>query len=226
MNYDKIKYTVFSVYEKCGIHRLPFDCILTINQMGYECRKYSDLTGSKLDACMALSNDACTIADVIYYNDKKSHRRVRFSLMHELGHLALETEEEAEANLFSSNILCPSMALHYSRLKNIREISNLFNISLECAKYARETYEKWIYSVKQYGMTDIDRKMYSYFYDEAAGQFVFKEEPCVYCGMIVYNSNKPICKGCDKPLSSSSVFDEERRDLLLAENDWLYGDLL
>lgn len=225
MDYDKIKYTAFSIYEKCGIDRLPFDCLLAINLLGYECKKYSKLTENKLDACMVLSADACTIADVIYYNDKKSGRRIRFSLMHELGHLVLGTELEAEANLFASNILCPSIALHYSRLKNIREISNMFNISLECAKYAHETYEKWLYSVKHYGMTDIDRKMYSHFYEDVADQFVFKEEPCVYCGTIVYNSNKPICKQCDKPLSAASIFDNVRDDLIIAENSWLYGDI-
>lgn len=225
MDYDKIRYVVFSIYEKYGISRLPFDCVLAIGLLGYECKKYSSLPEGKLEACMSLSNDACTIADIIYYNDRKSHRRTRFSLMHELGHLVLGTNSETEANLFASNMLCPSIALHYSRLKNVREIANLFNISLECAKYATESYEKWIYSVRQYGMTDIDKKMYRHFYDDDAKQFVFKEAPCIYCGSVVYNTNKPICKDCEKPLSASSIADQERFDFTVAESSWLYGDL-
>lgn len=225
MDYDKIKYAAFLIYEKCGIVRLPFDCILALEIMGYECKKYSQLQENKLDACMELSDDACTIAGIIYYNDKKSNRRIRFSLMHELGHIVLGTDLEAEANLFASNMLCPSIALHYSKLTNIREVSNLFNISLECAKYASEFYEKWIYSVKLYGMTDIDKKMYTHFYDVVANKFVFKEEPCVYCGTIVHNSNKPICKCCDKPLSNFSMCGHERDDFIGAQNSWLYGGL-
>lgn len=225
MDYDKIKYTVFSIYEQCNIIELPFDCFNILNQKGYGCKKYSQLTESKHKACLELSPDSCAIGDTIYYNDKKSLRRIRFSLMHELGHIELKTENEAEANLFSSNILCPSIALHYAKLNNIREISNLFNISLECAKYAKDFYEKWLYSVKTYGMTDIDRKMYQHFYDQDTKQFVFKETQCIYCDTIIYNSNKPICKKCDKPIAVDSIFDSPPLDLLVAENAWLYKDL-
>jgi len=225
MDYDKIKYTVYSIYEQCTIFELPFDCFSILKQKGYECKKYSQLTESKYKACMELSPDSCAIGNTIYYNDKKSIRRVRFSLMHELGHIELKTENESEANLFSSNILCPSIALHYAKLNNVREISNLFNISLECAKYAKDFYEKWLYSVKTYGMTDIDRKMYQHFYHPEAQQFVFKETQCIYCDTIIYNSNKPICKNCDKPLSVESIFDSQPIDLIIAENAWLYKDL-
>jgi hypothetical protein len=224
MDYDKIKYAAFSIYEECNITRLPFDCFDILKKLGYECKRYSALKGNKLAACMELSPDACTFDGTIFYNDKKSKRRIRFSLMHELGHLVLKTDLEAEANSFASNILAPSMAVHYSRLTNIREISNIFNISLEAAKYTKEFYEKWLYSVKNYGTTDIDRRIYSHFYDSIVQRFVFKEEPCVYCGSIIYNSNKPICKDCDKPLSDSSLFDNNY-DFVTLENSWLYGGI-
>jgi hypothetical protein len=225
MDYDKIKYTAFSIYEQCNIVELPFDCFDILSKKGYVCKKYSQLSESKHQACMELSPDSCTIGDTIFYNDKKSLRRIRFSLMHELGHIELETDNETEANLFSSNILCPSIALHFAKLNNIREISNLFNISLECAKYAKDFYEKWLYSVKTYGMTDIDRKMYQHFYNPDTKQFIFKEAQCIYCDTIIYNSNKPICKKCDKPLTENSFFEAQPIDLLIAENAWLYNGL-
>jgi hypothetical protein len=224
MDYDKIKYAAFSIYEECNITRLPFNCFGELNKMGYEHVKYSQLNDCKLEACKKLSDDACTIDGVIYYNDKKSRRRIRFSLMHELGHMILKTDSESEANSFASNILAPPMALHYSRLTNIREISNIFDISLEAAKYTKEFYDKWLYSVKNYGMTDLDKRMYDHFFDSYEQKFIFKEEPCVYCGSIIHNSNKPICKECDRPLSNNSLVDYNY-DFIVAENSWLYRGL-
>jgi hypothetical protein len=223
MDYDKIKYTVYAIYTKCEITELPFNCLDMINRKGYECKKYSQLTPIKYQACMELSADSCMIGNVIYYNDKKSARRIRFSLMHELGHIELDTENETEANLFASNILCPSIALYFARISNIREISNLFNISLECAKYAKEFYEKWLYSVKTYGMTDIDRKLYQHFYKDDIRQFIFKESQCIYCDNIIYNSNKPICSKCDKPPAENEASGPPSpTDFLIAESSWLY----
>lgn len=225
MDYDKIKYAVLNVYEKCSINRLPFDCTYIITTMGYSCVKYSDLKEDGHLACLELSEDAHTIGNVIYFNSKKTKRRIRFSLMHELGHLVLDTEDETEANVFASNILAPSMAVHYSNIRNVRELSNLFDISLECAKYAIETCEKWEYSVKKYGMTDIDKKMYNHFYDDEAKRFVFKKTPCAYCIEMIYNSNKPICENCDKPQHGPVLYDTIREDFRIAENQWLYGGL-
>ncbi|MDF2524227.1 MAG: hypothetical protein K0R31_1868 [Clostridiales bacterium] len=225
MDYDKVKYAVYDVYEKCSINRLPFDCTYTISSMGYSCIKYSELKEESLEACLRLSEDAHTIGSEIYYNDKKAKRRIRFSLMHELGHLVLDTQDEAEANSFASNILAPSMAVYYSGLKNIRELSNIFDISLECAKYAHEICEKWVYSAKHYGMTDIDRKLYNHFFDEEVNRFVFKKVPCAYCDTIIFNSNKPLCQDCEKPQHGPLMLDGQKEDFIVAENYWLYGGM-
>jgi hypothetical protein len=225
MDYDRIKYASLAVFEKCNIRELPFDCINVLRTLGYKCNKYSLLSDSKYDACMSLSEDACTLGNEIFYNDKKSKRRIRFSLMHELGHVVLDTADEVEANNFASNILAPSMAVYYSKLTNIREISNIFNISLECAKIAFETCERWIYSAKNYGITDVDRKIYYHFYNEEEQRFVFKAAPCAYCDTIIFNSNKPLCPKCDKPLSNRSIIGNNRMDLMNAENFWLYGGI-
>lgn len=225
MDYDKIKYAVLGVYERCSINKLPFDCIYVISELGYSCFKYSDMNIESYAACLKLSDDAHTIDGKIYYNDKKPRRRIKFSLMHELGHLVLDTEDETEANVFASNILAPSMAVYYSRLRNIREIANLFDISLECAKYAYESCQKWVYSAKHYGMTDIDKKMYYHFYDEEARRFVFKKAPCAYCDTFVYNSNKPLCNSCEKPHYRPLTISDPQDDFMIAESQWLYGGL-
>lgn len=225
MDYDNIKYSVYDVFERCSINKLPFDCMFIISELGYSCVKYSELNAESLAACLTLSDDAHTIDGKIYYNDKMPKRRIRFSLMHELGHLMLDTHDESEANNFASAILAPSMAVYYSGIKNVRELSNLFDISLECAKYALETCIKWSYSAKTYGMTDIDKKLYNHFYNEDANRFVFKIRPCAYCDDMIYNSNKPICMKCDKPQRGPLVLDTIREDFRIAESQWLYGGL-
>lgn len=225
MDYDKIKYAVYEVYEECSVHQLPFDCLEVIDSMRYPCIRYSALSAEQNAACLQLSEDACILGNEIYYNDKKAKRRIRFSLMHELGHLVLDTQDEAEANNFASNILAPSMAVYYSGLKNVRELSNIFDISLECAKYAYEACEKWFYSARQYGMTDIDKKMYNHFYNEEANRFVFKKTRCSYCDAVIYNSNKPLCMSCDKPQKGPLLCDSQRMDFVLGECNWLYGGL-
>lgn len=225
MDYDRIKYSVYDVYERCAIDKLPFNCLYIISELGYSCMKYSDMNEESLEACLALSEDAHTIDGKIYYNDKKTKRRIRFSLMHELGHLLLDTQDEAEANNFASAILAPSMAVYYSGINNVRELSNLFDISLECAKYALETCVKWSYSAKNYGMTDIDRKLYNHFFDDEANRFVFKKALCAYCDDMIYNSNKPICTRCDKPHKGHMALDSIREDFRISESQWLYGGL-
>ncbi|HHV13248.1 MAG TPA: ImmA/IrrE family metallo-endopeptidase [Clostridiales bacterium] len=224
MDYDRIKYAVYGVFKTCSIHALPFDCMYILAELGYKCKKYSDMSEKGFDACLELSNDAHTIGKEIFYNDKKAKRRIRFSLMHELGHLVLDTDDEAEANTFASNILAPSMAVHYSNIKNVRELSNLFDVSLECAKYALDTCEKWSYSAKKYGMTDIDKKLYNHFFDRENQRFVFKKTQCAYCDTILFNSNKPLCQECDKPHHDPlSYTDHRTEDFIIAENQWLYG---
>lgn len=229
MDYDKIRYTVYEIYKSCDVVRLPFDCFDVLYRLGYKVTEYDSLTEESRSACMRLSEDACIVGNEIFYNGNKPKRRIRFSLMHELGHLMLNTVDEAEANNFASTILAPSIAVHYSRLTNVRELSNLFDISLECAQYALESCTKWVYSVKGYGMTDIDKRLYHHFYDSEAGRFVFKAMQCAYCDTIVYNSNTPFCASCDKQyyksLSAQSMFDELDRDLIAMENHWLYGGL-
>lgn len=224
MDYDRIKYAAYCLYIDNNIYRLPFNCFTLLKNMNYEIKKYSALSDVKYNACMTLSQDACTIENTICYNDNMPSRRIRFSLMHEVGHIILGTDLEAEANCFASNVLAPSIAVHYSKLKNIRELSNLFDISLECAEYAYENYERWYYSVKKYGMSDVDKKMYHHFFDSDLKQFIFKKFECVYCDTTIVNTSKPFCYKCDKkPSSNFSILDGPNMDLVMAENHWLYG---
>lgn len=86
MDQNQIQEAVLSVFKSCDIHSFPIDCFHIIHHYGYEIIKYNDLSEKKKAACLKLSEDACIIEDHLYYNDDMPERRVRFSIMHELGH--------------------------------------------------------------------------------------------------------------------------------------------
>lgn len=82
---------------------------------------------------------------VIYFNDKRPLRRIRFTLAHEFAHYILgHTDEssvnETEANWFARNLLCniyesvKICSLSTSFESTISNLSNYFNVSLEMAE--------------------------------------------------------------------------------------------
>lgn len=80
---------------------------------------------------------------VIYINRRHCRARQRFSLAHEIGHLALEHkpeqigrwEIEREANIFAGEMLMPVLSVKLLAHKlHIVELANLFNVSVAAAQ--------------------------------------------------------------------------------------------
>lgn len=213
MNYECINKIILDVFQSCNIISFPFNCYDVLNNYDLNVFSYNSFNEEFKEYCLLCSDDAYSFKDKIFYNPSMPKRRIRFSLMHELGHYLLKhgenrsPEEESEANYFASNILMPRMAIHYSRIHNIKELANLFDISLECMEYSYNNYTKWIYSINRYGMSKYDKSIYLHFYNQDNKCFVFNIDHCIYCGDIIYNKNIPICTDCDKPLSNDSFFD-------------------
>ena len=72
---------------------------------------------------------------IIAYDENKSPFRIRFSIMHELGHIMLGHSRECayneqQANFFASNILAPRMAIHFHSA-GMRMMSPRFSRSAE-----------------------------------------------------------------------------------------------
>ena len=104
---------------------------------------------------------------IIVYNEKKSKKRIRFSLAHELGHIILEhlhdkrTEidrggledvayfaMEGAANTFAGNFLAPPILIQ-ERISgkhfDISDIAKFFNISNESVRnYRKRDYQYWL----------------------------------------------------------------------------------
>lgn len=137
MNVDIITSHVFEIYKKCNIKNFPINCISVLSEYGYKTKPYSELSPIKKTACLKLSKDACTIKDTIYYNDSSHHKaRIRFSLMHEFGHIILQTEDEDEADYFASYILAPRAVMYLLNCNNADDVHATFEISYTASNRA------------------------------------------------------------------------------------------
>jgi ribosomal protein L37E len=145
--------------------------------------------------------------------------------MHELGHILLDSEDEFAANVFASNILAPRIAIQYS-CKNYKEVMNLFALSEEAANIAFNDYRRWrLYIVNHNNkMSEIDMALYNHFYNKKVRKFVYKSNECLICGRKMYNTFDKDCGICTLPRYTYPSYNELDRQLIVAENTWLYGE--
>lgn len=240
MNHNYIRKKSAEVIIECNIKKFPIDCFSILEHYGYKIYSYSELYKKNkelYDMCISYSQDAFRSGSmkIIAYNDRKPKTRIRFSLMHELGHHILmhkndTPENESEANFFANNMLAPRIAIYYTRMQSNADISRLFNTSSLVAQYASQDFSKWCYEICNNGMHDYDKDLYSQFYDENYKGFVYSIKKCEFCGANIYNSDSNHCLGGCKPIGISmhgyscldSLSDDDRRILSRLENKWLY----
>lgn len=237
---NKIRQKASEVIISCDVKRFPLDCFKILSCYGYKIYPYSRIKKENPELyqmCIRYSEDAFHIGSkrLIAYNDAKPRGRIRFSLMHELGHHILEhrhdiPSNEWEADYFANNLLAPRIVLYYARLKRIREISDLFEMSVSAAYYAAQDFSEWCREVCIYGMHPYDRSLYRQLYDPAYGGLVYSVKKCDYCGALLYNSKvsycEPACHIPDIPESSCSLTplrEEDRKIVTALENRWLYN---
>lgn len=243
MDYNYIRKKASEVIIECNVKSFPIDCFQILKHYGYRIYSYSELyikNKELYDICLSYSEDAFQNGSMklVAYNDKKPSKRIRFSLMHELGHHILEhkndtTENESEANFFANNILAPRIAIYYAKINSSNEASKLFNISSSVAQYAAQDFSKWCNEVCHIGMHDYDKTLYSHFYDKEYDGFVYSIKKCEFCGENIYNSDNKYCiGGCkppDIPMQKVSALDslsnDDRQVLSRLENKWLYDFL-
>lgn len=198
--------------------------------------------------CLNYSDDAFHHRGfmIIAYNSNKPAGRIRFSLMHELGHHILEhksdtRENEREANIFASHILAPRIAIYYADCKNSADVSRIFGLTNEASEYAFKDFRRWrrqLYTCHK-RISAIDMDIYKHFYSILKKQFIWSVKKCESCNKLFYNSSKNICEKCRKKLKSSGIpyipvafsssidipyYDDMRKDFRKAEDYYLYGD--
>ena len=202
MNYEYIKDKTLEVYKRSGTISFPIDCFHTLHSLKIPYKPYSGQSAKKQAHCYMVSDDAFTLKGMIFYNDTSLIGRMRFSLMHELGHIILEHKEvptqemEKEANFFASQILAPRMVIHYARCKNETEVAKVFDITVECARYAFNDYKRWHRYILYHRTSPFDKALYEHFYDKTQKRFIYHRGFCSLCTNTIYNSKTGLCNSC------------------------------
>lgn len=113
----------------------------------------------------------------IIYNDTENEQRCRFTVAHELGHIALghllinkvtyrtfkiNDSNENAANVFARDLLAPACVLHELRVLKAADISKLCNISYEAATY-REQRMKQLETRNAWYLHPLEREVYKQF---------------------------------------------------------------
>ena len=239
MDYNKIVTATIEVFRKCDVHSFPIDCGDLLKHYGYRLFSYKELRDRSPELyslSLGYSEDAFRTgaSKIVAYNPDRPHGRIRFSLMHELGHHVLghngaSDQNEKEANAFASHILAPRMAIHYSRCKNANDVARLFDMSFEAADNAFIDYRRWHRNVVMYKMSAADKAMYSHFYYKDQKCFVWSKQNCCFCGRDLYNSMENHCKICTLPPApkehyqyADRYYDDNDRILQRQHLKWLY----
>lgn len=157
--YDEIQRIVVDMYEACGICTYPISCQEICNKMKIRLYPYSSLSAKKQAAVKQLSPDGyhMLVEDlrtgehfwVIYYNDAHCRERIRWTLLHEIGHIVLDhTEEsdlsEAEANFFAKYSIAPPPLVMAAKCEDYIDIAMKFDISQTAAFYSMQFYNNWM----------------------------------------------------------------------------------
>ena len=152
--YTIIETAVSDLFIKLQISSYPIDPFDIIRKLGFILRKYSELSlyeqirlrSKDLDATSCFDPELQTY--VICYDDTKYIRRIRFTLMHEVGHIILGHKEESElakrmANYFAAYSLAPSPIIGAYDCQAASELAELFVVTDECAFYSFKRYLNW-----------------------------------------------------------------------------------
>lgn len=219
-NYVRPKIAEFIVEQ--GIKELPIDPLQLIINNGWTIRTYdfyANLFGITVGKIIKTygSEDAFTIltSDGLYsiaYNDKiKTPGRIRFSLMHEVGHIYLKHLEEfeqtilarggltdkeydileTEANIFASETLAPTEVLLSLGWTNRFIIEKLCKLSGKAARVkASRLFDlifNWVY-------VDPSSPIVANFYD-----FIHQKK-CTKCGYGLVSTKAKYCPICGDKL--------------------------
>lgn len=159
-NYQQARDAAWQILIDCQVSGLPVNVGAICHQLGYPVYSYSK--AADVIAAAGLSAQ-CSVSDGftvcyggkmrIFYNDRCSIGRQRFTVAHELGHIILghvydgqytlvnrepapgDNPHETQANQFAARILAPACVLHALGITRAEDISRICNISLPAAQF-------------------------------------------------------------------------------------------
>ncbi|MBR3628758.1 MAG: ImmA/IrrE family metallo-endopeptidase [Elusimicrobia bacterium] len=151
---EEIKRIVVDMFVKYNVNCIPVNGFEIATKMGIKVLPYSSIKKSKRFLLYKPSKDGFFIEKekdkfYIFYNDEKGYGRINYTILHEIGHIVLghlqDSElAEKEVNFFAKYALVPPVLVHKLKLDNPTDISRIFDVSYEEAKYAYSYYQKWL----------------------------------------------------------------------------------
>lgn len=171
--YEEIKDIVAHTLKIGKVNSIPICCFELASRLDIECIPYSSLPLEKQSACIQFSEEGFTLNNSIYYNDYRISTRIRFTVMHEIGHIMLNHLEdsddaELEANFFAGYILVPPVLVYaHDKTNDIDQdrIRNLFDVSNPVAENSYNYYKKWIQrNSNLFGLSPVDTFIYNHFF--------------------------------------------------------------
>ncbi len=152
--YDDIERKVVALYKETFVACVPIDPFELARRKGFVLCGYSRLSRDARKELRTTERDAISLFDPedglfkIFYDDSYSSVRVRFSLMHEIGHIVLEHREESVlarmmANYFAGYALAPTPLIRRFGCDDFMEVADKFKISVESADIRFRQYMNW-----------------------------------------------------------------------------------
>lgn len=152
--YTEIECKVCDLFLECGITSIPIEPVKIIQKKEWILKGIENLS-YVFDTHDTVGNtDGFSFFDtslgtyVIAYDPQKPIRRIRFTLMHEIGHIDMGHKQESDlarkiADTYAAYALAPSPLIHALNCEDYTEVSNLFNISPDSAFICFQRYINW-----------------------------------------------------------------------------------
>lgn len=114
--YEQIKMEVAKIFVKCSLNQIPITGFEIANKLGIIVIPYSAFEEEKRLELIEEDEDGFYIKKdgkyYIYYNNTKDYGRINFTILHEIGHIALDHTKhselaESEANFFAKYAIAP-----------------------------------------------------------------------------------------------------------------------
>lgn len=224
MTIEEIKAKTLDVYRFCSVKSFPISTIELLTKLEITFFTYSQLREKNEELYqmgLKFSEDAFTWNGLVCYNDAMPRSRIRFSLMHELGHIFLHSSNEINANYFASHILAPRIVIHEADGLTVPILPELFGISKQASKVVYSDYMKFYKGKSLKALSPADQALYHYFYNKKLDFFVYHISECPECGATIYNSLKNTCFRCRLSSGKQSTYDSSFYHL---EQHWLYPE--
>jgi len=155
-----LKQSVVDAFRQLGYIRLPVEPSELLEAHGIQTLAYQSAYDSlSLDGLMALCKSPSGISFTLTANGcdlrfvacnlQESPGRVRFTKLHEAGHLLrghLQDSElaEVEANFWAKYAIAPPVLVEELDLTTVEEIVQQFGTSAECATYILQQHSNWL----------------------------------------------------------------------------------